>query len=44
MDSSHFAIPDGFAKSQTSNALQECFQNGSVIINQLNPLRLMRPK
>jgi hypothetical protein len=34
MDNSHFAIPNGFAKSHTSNVLQEYFQNDSVIINQ----------
>jgi hypothetical protein len=26
-DNSHFAIPDGFAKSQSSFVLQEYFQN-----------------
>jgi len=34
MDNSHFAIPNGFAKSQTFSQLHDHFQNDSVIINQ----------
>jgi hypothetical protein len=41
---SHFAIPDGFAKSQTSIVLQEYFQNDSVISKQQMPtLKILVP-